>query len=167
VDIGVYFRLVYSVQWVWLTAHLIQHHGKICGDIPPPLRMLWWLNLAERQIYLAQCYAVCVSFLSCQACTQTSRLHLSTSRKRRSCLISGTSGTSIGVCWLLLPSDDEFGFLLPGVGIECAVCLGHRSMTSPRGCGGVRHGVKYGCVPMQSMTGFDLQSSDIPLRWYG
>lgn len=53
----------------------------------------------------------------------------------------------------MLESDDEFSFLLPGVGIERAGCLGHRSMTSPRGCGGVRQGVKYGSVRMRSLTG--------------
>jgi hypothetical protein len=47
-------------------------------------------------------------------------------------------------CRPTLESEDEFSFLLRGVGIECAVCLGHRSMTSPRGCGGVRQRVKYG-----------------------
>ena len=87
--------------------------------------------------------------------TQTS------SRPQRSCLIGGNS---IGDCWLM-ESDDEFGFLLPGVGIECAGCLGHRSMTSPRGCGGVRHEVKYGCVQMPSLTGCDLQWSGNRLRW--
>jgi hypothetical protein len=63
----------------------------------------------------------------------------------RSCLIGGSG---VADCWLMLESDDEFSFLLPGVGIEWAGCLGHRSMTSPRGCGGVRQGVKYGSVRM-------------------